>query len=90
MIHKQIKNVYERLTKSRDPQQALLTMLGKCKRALAKEEYVCALFMDHSKATDITDHDLMLTKPKAFEFSINALEPMDTYVKKKKIESSNQ
>lgn len=88
IIYKQINIMKDKLTKgltsfkkSHGTQQSLLTMFEKFKRAFAKEEYVSALFMDHSKAIDTINHDHMLTKSKAYEFSTNA--PKQVQIKSK-------
>ena len=70
--------------KSHGTQHSLTTMLEKWKSPLDKEENICILFMDFSKAFDTTDHDLLLEKLKAYGFSINALDLMCSYLKNRK------
>ena len=48
---------------------------------LDKEENVCTIFMDLSKAFDTINHDLLLTELKAYRFSENALKLMRNYLK---------
>ena len=43
-------------------------MLEKWKSALGKGGNVCVLFMDLLKAFDTINHDLLLTKSKAYDF----------------------
>ena len=59
-------------------------MLEKWKSALDKVENVCVLFMNLSKIFDTINHDLLLTKLKAYGFSKNALELMCSYLKNRK------
>ena len=54
------------------------------KKAVDKEEYVSALFMDLSKVFDTINHDLLLAKLKAYGFSLNAVELMRSYLKNRK------
>ena len=67
--------------KSHGTQHLLLTMLEKWKRGIDNGSYVSALFIDLSKAFDTINHDLMLAKLKAYEFSTNALNFMHNYLK---------
>ena len=70
--------------KSHGTQNSLVVILEKWKRALDKGEYVSALFMDLSKAFDTINHDLVITKVKAYGFSKEALKLMKSYVKNRK------
>ena len=54
------------------------------KKAVDKEEYVSALFMDLSKVFDTINHDLLLAKLKAYGFSLNAVKLMYSYLKIRK------
>ena len=59
-------------------------MIEKWKKALDKGEYVSALFMDFSKAFDTTNHDLLISKLKAYGFSKEVLKLMKSYLKNRK------
>ena len=73
IIYKQITNYIENklsnyitgCRKSHGTQHSLITMLEKWKSALDKDENVCILFMDLSKAFNTINHDLLLAKLKA-------------------------
>ena len=59
-------------------------MLEKWESASDKVENICVLFMDLSKGFDMINHDLLLAKLKAYEFSINTLDLMRSYLKNQK------
>ena len=67
-------------------------MLEKWKKALDKGEYVSALFMDLSKAFDTINHDLLIAKLKAYNFSKEAVTIMKSYLKnrKQKVQINNK
>ena len=47
---------------------------------LDKGGYVCAMFMDLSKALDTIHHDLMIAKLEAYGFSQDTLQYMRNYL----------
>ena len=87
IIHKRITNyMTDKLAhsisgfrKSHGTQNSLVVMLEKWKGALDKREYVSALFMDFSKAFDTINHDLLIVKIKAYDFSKQALKLKKIY-----------
>ena len=70
--------------KSHGTQHSLIVILEKWKKALDKEENMSATFMDLSKAFDTINHDLLLAKLKAYDFSKQALSFMCSYTKKRR------
>ena len=48
-------------------------MLEIWKKVLDKGEYICAIFMDLSKALDTLNHDLLIAKLGAYGFETDAL-----------------
>ena len=56
-------------------------MLEKRKNTLNKGKHVGPVFMDLSKVFDTTNHDLLISKLKAYGFSNNALLFMLSYIK---------
>ena len=54
--------------KSHESKHCLVKILENWKSALDKSESVCALFMDHSKAFDTINHNLLLAKTKSLWF----------------------
>ena len=78
--------------KSHGTQHSLLTMLEKWKSGIHNGAYVSVLFMDLSEAFDTINHDLMLTKLKAYGFPTNTLNLMHSYSKnrKQKVQINNK
>ena len=73
-----------RVRKSHGTQHYLIAMLEKWKKALDKEENMSAVFMDLSKVFGTINHDLLLTKLKAYGFSKQALSFMCSYLKNRR------
>ena len=65
--------------KNHSTQHCLMYMLENWKNMLDKGGYVCAMFMDLSKAFDTIHHDLMIAKLGAYGFSHDALQYMRSY-----------
>ena len=59
--------------KSHSTQHCLINMLEKWKNTLDKGGFVCAMFMDWSKAFDKMNHDLLIAKLEAYGFQKDAL-----------------
>ena len=55
-------------------------MLEIWKNMLDKEGYVCAMFVDLSKAFDTLHHALLIAKSGAYSFSQDALQYMRSYL----------
>ena len=70
--------------KNRSSQDCLSCMLEILKKVLDKAWYVCAIFMDLSKALDTLNHDLLITKLGAYGFETDALRYMKSYLTNRK------
>ena len=55
-------------------------MLEKWKEALDKGKFADAIFVDLSKALHTLNHDVLMTKLEAYEFSITSLRCILTYL----------
>ena len=66
--------------KNHSTQHCFICMLENWKNMLDKGGYVCAMFMDLSKAFDAIHHDLMIAKLGAHGFSQEALQYMRSYL----------
>ena len=65
-------------------QQCLLALLEKWKRAVDSGQMFGALLTDLSKAFDCLDHDLLIAKLNAYEFSLPALKLVHDYLLNRK------
>ena len=65
--------------KNHSTQHCLSCMLEIWKKVLDKGEYICAIFMDLSKAFDTLNHDLLIAKLGAYGFETDALRYMKSY-----------
>ena len=87
LMHIQIENVMEEklsklltgFRKNHSTQHCLVNMLEKWKNTLDKGGFVCAIFMDLSKAFDTMNHDLLIAKLGAYGFQEDALVFMKSY-----------
>ena len=64
--------------------QHCLSMLEIWKKVFDEGGYICAIFMDLSKAFDTLNHDLLIAKLGAYGFEIDALRYMKSYLTKKR------
>ena len=75
-----LSNLLTCFRKNYSTQHCLMYMLENWKNMLDKGGYVCAMFMDLSKAFDTIHHDLMITKLEAYGLSQDALQYMRSYL----------
>ena len=75
-----LSNISTGFRKNHSTQHCLMYMLEHWKNMLDKGGYVCAMFMDLSKASGTINHDLMITKFGAYGFSQDALQYMGSYL----------
>ena len=75
-----LSNLLTDFRKNHSTQHCLMYMLENQKNMLDKGGYVCAMFMDLSKAFDTIHHDLMIAKLGAYGFSHDALQYMRSYL----------
>ena len=65
--------------KDHSTRHTLVNILEKWKNTLGKGGFVCAIFMDLSKAFDTMNHDLLIAKLGAYGFQEDALIFMKSY-----------
>ena len=65
--------------KTRSTQHCLVNTLEKWKNTFGKGGFICAMFMNLSKAIDTMDHDLLIAKLGAYGFQEDALVFMKSY-----------
>ena len=70
--------------KNHSTQHCSSCMLEIWKKVLGKGGYICAIFMDLSKAFDTLNHDLLIAKLGAYRFETGALRYMKSYLKNRK------
>ena len=70
--------------KNHSTQHCLSCMLEIWKNVLDKGGYICAFFMDLSKAFDTLNHDLLIAKLGAYGFETDTLRYMKSYLKNRK------
>ena len=71
-----LSNLLTGFRKNHSTKHCLMYMLENWKNMLDKRGYVCAMFMDLSKAFDTIHHDLMIVKLGAYGFSQDAIQYM--------------
>ena len=59
-------------------------MLEISNKILDQEEYIFSVFMDLSKTFETLNHDLFIAKIGLFEFEIDALKYMESYLMNRK------
>ena len=72
------------LRKNHSTQHCLSCMLEMWKKCLDKGGYICAIFMDLSKASHTLNHDLLIAKLGAYGFETDALRYMRRYLTNRK------
>ena len=70
--------------KNHSTQHCLSCMLEIWKKVLGKGRYICAVFMDLSKAFGTLNHDLLIAKLGEYGFEPDALRYMKSYLKNRK------
>ena len=75
-----LSNLLTGFRKNHSTQHCLMYMLENWKNVLDKGGYVCAMFMDLSKAFDTINYDLIIAKLGAYGFSHDALQYMRSYL----------
>ena len=70
--------------KNHSTQHCLMCMLEMWKKTLDNGGYVCAIFMDLSKAFDTLNHNLLIAKLGAYGFETEALNYMSNYLTNRK------
>ena len=79
-----ISNYVTGFRKSHGTQHSLVIMLERWKQATDKGEYISVMYMDISKAFDTINHDLLLAKLRAYDFSTSGLNFLYSYLKYRK------
>ena len=70
--------------KNHSIQHCLTNLLQKWKNTLDKSGFVCAMFLNLSKAFDATNHDLLIAKSGVYGFQKDALSLMKSYLTKRR------
>ena len=81
-----LSNLLAGFRKNHSTQHCLMLMLQKWKKALDKGGYICAIFVDLSKAFDTLNHNLLIAKLGAYGFDTKALYYIKSYVDNRKQE----
>ena len=68
-----LSNLLTGFRKNHNTQHCLMSMLERWKKTLHKGGYVCAIFMDLSKAFDTLNHKLLIVKLGAYGFSTSSI-----------------
>ena len=79
-----LSKLFTGFRKSHSTQHCLINMLEKWENTLDKTSFVCAMFMDLSKAFDTMNHDLLIAKLGAYGFQKDTLSFMKSYLTKRR------
>ena len=79
-----LSNLLTGFRKNHNTQNCLMSMLERWKKALDKGGYICAIFMDLSKAFDTLSHILLIAKLGAYGFDTKALYNIKSYLNNRK------
>ena len=79
-----LSNLLTGFRKNHNTQHCLMSMLERWKKTLHKGGYVCAIFMDLSKAFDTLNHKLLIAKLGAYGFDTKALYYIKSYLDNRK------
>ena len=80
----ELSNLLTGFRKNHNTQHCLMSMLEKWKKTLDKGGYICAIFMDLSKAFDTLNHKLLIAKLGAYGFDTKALYYIKSYLDNRK------
>ena len=83
-IKDKLSNLLTGFRKNHNTQHCLMSMLERWKKTLHKGGYVCAIFMDLSKAFDTLNHKLLIAKLGAYGFDTKALYYIKSYLDNRK------
>ena len=79
-----LSKLFTEFRKNHSTQYCLINMLEKWKNTLDKGGFVCAMFMDVSKAFDTMNQDLLIAKLGAYGFQKDAFSFMKSYLTKRR------
>ena len=79
-----LSNLLTGFSKNHNTQHCLMSMLERWKKTLDKGGYICAIFMDMSKAFDTLNNKLLIAKLGAYGFDTKALYYIKSYLDNRK------
>ena len=77
-------NLLSGFRKNHNTQHCLMSMLGRWKETLDKGGYICAIFMDLSKAFETLNPKLLISKLRVYGFDTKALYYIKSYLDNRK------
>ena len=84
-MKEKLSNLLTDFRKNHNTQHCLMSMLGRWKKTLDKGGYICAIFMDLSKAFNNTlNHKLLISKLGVYGFDTKALYYIKSYLDNRK------